>query len=143
MKPKAKKKLFFYSVIFTIIFSGYFLIIKTFEQNIIYFVTPKEIDLAKHSSKIIRIGGFVKEGSLVSTQDQNHSFMITDGVGEIKILYLGILPNLFREKQGVIVKGKLDNNQFVAQEILAKHDEKYMPKEVKDSLKKSGLWRNN
>ena len=145
MKPKAKKKLLFYLLIFFCIFLGYCLIIKTFEENIIFFVSPKDINLIKHSGKIIRVGGIVKEGSVISTDDQQHEFVLSDLVEEVKVLYKGILPNLFREKQGIIAKGKLSANgeKFFAEEILAKHDEKYIPKELQDTLKKTGQWRDN
>ena len=141
MKPRAKKNLFFYLVILIIIFFGYFLIIKTFEENIIFFVSPKDIILNKHSGKIIRLGGLVKEGSIISIGDGKYQFIITDMDKEIKVYYQGILPSLFRDKQGVIAKGRLDGNGFIADEILAKHDEKYIPKEIQDSLKKSNLWQ--
>jgi cytochrome c-type biogenesis protein CcmE len=141
MKAKFKKNLIFYSIIITIIFIGYGLIIKTFEQNIIFFITPKEINLSKHTSKVLRIGGLVKEGSVFSNSEQQHIFIITDMEGEILVKYKGILPNLFRDKQGVIVKGKIVENYFLASELLAKHDEKYIPKELTDKLKDSDVWR--
>ena len=141
MISRSKKKLILYIFIFAIILIGYFLIIKTFEENIIYFLTPKEIKEKSLEGKEIRIGGLVKEGSSSSDKNMNWSFIITDNVAEVRVKYHGILPNLFRDGQGIIAKGEMHDGEFVANEILAKHDEKYMPKNVADDLKKSGYWR--
>lgn len=94
--------------------------------------------------KTIRVGGLIKTGSIEHTSSDGISFVITDGNSDIKVSYRGILPNLFREGQGCIAEGNItQGNEFVAQKILAKHDEKYMPKEVVDALKRSGNWHGD
>ena len=124
-----------------------FLVLKSLEDNIVYFYSPTEIkkkvklnqlDL----SKKIRIGGLVKKDSIYK-EAQKITFKIYDGIGEILVVYDGILPDLFREGQGIVALGKVVNNNFNAIEILAKHDENYMPKEVSDMLKKNGKWKGN
>ena len=86
-------------------------------------------------SKLLRVGGLVKESSIVKKDNLIFEFIITDNVNETKVFYQGILPDLFREKQGVIAEGKFEKNIFIASKILAKHDENYMPKEVYESLR--------
>ena len=124
-----------------------FLVLKSLEDNIVYFYSPTEIkkkvklnqlDL----SKKIRIGGLVKKNSIYK-EAQKITFKIYDGIDEISVVYDGILPDLFREDQGIVALGKVVNNNFNAIEILAKHDENYMPKEVSDMLKKNGKWKGN
>tara|TARA_Y200000002_G_scaffold248005_1_gene205358 strand:- start:608 stop:1051 length:444 start_codon:yes stop_codon:yes gene_type:complete len=124
-----------------------FLVLKSLEDNIVYFYSPTEIkkkvklnqlDL----SKKIRIGGLVKKDSIYK-EAQKITFKIYDGIDEISVVYDGILPDLFREGQGIVALGKVVNNNFNAIEILAKHDENYMPKEVSDMLKKNGKWKGN
>jgi len=124
-----------------------FLVLKSLEDNIVYFYSPTEIkkkvklnqlDL----SKKIRIGGLVKKNSIYK-EAQKITFKIYDGIDEISVVYDGILPDLFREGQGIVALGKVVNNNFNAIEILAKHDENYMPKEVSDMLKKNGKWKGN
>jgi cytochrome c-type biogenesis protein CcmE len=107
-------------------------IISSFRDNIIFFYSPNELSNLKISNqKIIRVGGLVKEGSVIYSSG-NLDFIITDFKEDLEIQYKGIKPDLFREKQGMIAKGFLDkeNNIFIASEILTKHDEKYMPPEV-------------
>jgi cytochrome c-type biogenesis protein CcmE len=88
----------------------------------------------------VRIGGLVETGSVVK-DGQNVSFSVTDMNNSLKVKYTGLLPDLFREGQGIVAEGKMDQGVFVASEVLAKHDENYMPKEVADALKKSGHWQ--
>ena len=90
--------------------------------------------------KKIRIGGLVKENSILK-EGKKISFKVYDGLDEILVTYNGILPDLFREEQGIVALGKIENKNFSAIEILAKHDENYMPKEVSDMLKKNGKWK--
>ena len=99
-------------------------------------ILSNEFDLSKR----IRIGGLVKENSILK-EGKKISFKIHDGIDEILVIYNGILPDLFREEQGVVALGKIENKNFSAIEILAKHDENYMPKEVSDMLKKNGKWK--
>ena len=90
----------------------------------------------------IRLGGLVEEGTIVRDQGTEVEFSVTDGDSSVKVHYSGILPDLFREKQGVITEGTFGpDGSFVADSVLAKHDENYMPKEVADSLKEKGVWQ--
>ena len=104
------------------------------------FPIPITLDVSEDFAKKIRIGGLVKENSILK-EGKKISFKIHDGIDEILVIYNGILPDLFREEQGVVALGKIENKNFSAIEILAKHDENYMPKEVSDMLKKNGKWK--
>ena len=133
---KVKLRLLFLSFIFLIIALSVFLILKSLEENVVYFISPTEI---KNLSEIditkrIRIGGMVKEETIKLNQNQI-SFVITDFKNEINVIYSGSVPNLFSEGKGVVAEGYLkDRNFFNAKKILAKHDENYIPPEVKDAL---------
>tara|TARA_Y100000590_G_C15229261_1_gene829455 strand:+ start:57 stop:482 length:426 start_codon:yes stop_codon:yes gene_type:complete len=116
-----------------------FLVLKSLEDNVIYFLSPTEIYNKNNIAidKKIRIGGLVKEGS-TKKKGSSVNFVITDLKNEIVVSYTGILPNLFSEGKGVIAEGKLtDKKYFIAHKILAKHDENYMPPEVKKAIEKS------
>ena len=116
-----------------------FIVLKSLEENIIYFFSPTEIYNKENISfnKKIRIGGLVKEGSLNNNQTLIN-FVVTDLNNEIIVSYSGSLPNLFSEGKGVVVEGKLkDKKYFIADKILAKHDENYMPPEVSEALEKA------
>jgi len=120
------------------------LVIFAFQDNLVFFYSPTEIAKEEVSSdRRIRVGGLVEEGSVISEGDGlTTRFRITDLSQTLSITYTGILPSLFREGQGVIVQGYLqDSMNFVADEVLAKHDENYMPPEVAEALKKSGQWK--
>ena len=112
-----------------------FLILKSLEEDVVYFISPSEIkSLIEITEKKIRIGGMVKENSIITNSD-NINFIITDYTNEIRVTFSGSIPNLFQEGKGVVAEGFLkDKNFFVAKKILAKHDENYMPPEVKASL---------
>jgi cytochrome c-type biogenesis protein CcmE len=117
------------------------LILNNFKDNIVFFYSPSDIKMQKIShSKIIRIGGLVKPSSL-KRKNLDLEFIVTDLSNDIAVKYHGVAPTLFREGQGAVVKGKLSKTGFNADEILAKHDENYMPKEVADSIKKQGQWK--
>ena len=144
MKPKSQRLIILFFFL-TLLGLSTFLVLKSLEDNIVYFYSPtdinekilsNEIDLSKR----IRIGGLVKENSILK-EGKKISFKIHDGIDEILVIYNGILPDLFREEQGVVALGKIANKNFSAIEILAKHDENYMPKEVSDMLKKNGKWK--
>lgn len=141
MKPKHQRLLF---VIISMAFLcvGTLLTLSAFRDNLVFFYSPSDLrEKAPAIEKTIRIGGLVKEGSLEHRGGNSIEFIITDGAADIKVSYSGMLPNLFREGQGCIAEGKLlATGGFAAQKILAKHDEKYMPKEVVDALKRSGNW---
>tara|TARA_B100001123_G_scaffold374285_1_gene439477 strand:- start:1652 stop:2077 length:426 start_codon:yes stop_codon:yes gene_type:complete len=139
LSRKVKSRIFFL-IFFLILFSVIiFFIFRSLEKNIVYFFSPTEIynKPTISLSKKIRIGGLVKEESV--KQDNNYiNFIITDLKNEIIVTYEGIVPNLFSEGKGVIAEGKLrDKKYFVADKILAKHDENYMPPEVSEILDKS------
>jgi len=94
------------------------------------------------ASEVFRIGGLVEEGSLERGQGEEVRFVVTDGGASVPVVYRGILPDLFAEKQGMVGTGSLRDGVFVASEILAKHDEDYMPKEVVDALKEQGVYQD-
>ena len=133
---KVKLRLLFLSFIFLIVALSVFLILKSLEENVVYFISPSEIkNLSKiDSSKKVRVGGMVKEETIKFNQNQI-SFIITDFKNEINVTYSGSIPNLFAEGKGVVAEGYLkDRSFFNAKKILAKHDENYMPPEVKEAL---------
>ena len=112
-----------------------FLVLKTLEEDVVYFISPTEIkNLPEINSKKIRVGGMVKKDSIKISSNQIN-FIITDFKTEIYVNFSGTVPNLFAEEKGVVAEGFLkDRNYFIANKILAKHDENYMPPEVKESL---------
>jgi cytochrome c-type biogenesis protein CcmE len=123
---------------------GITMILRSFNQNIIFFYCPSELSKQQISAgTIIRVGGLVKQNSLNNESQGITSFILTDYEKEILVIYNGILPALFREMQGMVAKGTLKDGTLLATELLAKHDENYMPKEVEQSLKKSGRWQGN
>ena len=133
--PKVKLRIFFIlSVLITLILSV-FLILRSLEENVVYFQSPTEIkSLVEIKNKKIRVGGMVKNNS-VSIKSKEVNFIITDFKNEINVTYSGVIPNLFQEDKGVVAEGYLkDQNFFLATKILAKHDENYMPPEVKAAL---------
>jgi cytochrome c-type biogenesis protein CcmE len=141
MLVKRKKNLYFICFVFILALAIAALMIYALNQNMNLFYTPSQIlnNEAPLNARI-RVGGMVEKNSLVRGDDLSVSFIVTDLEKKIKIQYKGILPDLFREGQGVVALGKLTNNtNFVADQILAKHDENYMPPEVSDSLKKGKL----
>ena len=136
---KAKPRILFFIISLTISSLIIFLILKSLEENVVYFFSPSEIYNKTNISldKKIRVGGLVKENSLLK-EDTSIKFIITDLKNEIIVSYEGLLPNLFSEGKGVIAQGKLkDKKYFIADTILAKHDENYMPPEVSKALKKT------
>ena len=132
---KVKLRFFFIVLILTILTLSIYLILKSLEENVVYFQSPSEIkNVAEFKETKIRIGGMVKKDS-VSINMNEISFIITDFKNEINVTYSGAVPNLFEEGKGVVAEGFLkDRNFFMASKILAKHDENYMPPEVKAAL---------
>ena len=132
---KVKLRILFLSFIFLTIILTIFLVLKSLEENVVYFVSPTEIkNLAELDKKKVRVGGMVKEGSIQTSSNQI-SFIITDFKHEINVSFSGAVPNLFAEGKGVVAEGFLiDRNFLDAKKILAKHDENYMPPEVKEAL---------
>ena len=118
------------------------LILNAFNEHIVFFMSPT--DLLQKSSlpdRRIRIGGLVERGSVEKAGGGMVRFRVTDLANGIPVTYKGILPDLFREGQGVVAQGRLVGNVFEADEVLAKHDENYMPPEVADAIKRAGQWR--
>jgi len=126
--------LFLFLVIASVILSVY-LVLKSLEENVVYFLSPTEIkNLTEVNQKRIRIGGMVKNQSITINSDKIN-FIVTDFKNEINVSYSGSVPNLFAEGKGVVAEGYLkDRSYFSADKILAKHDENYMPPEVKEAL---------
>ena len=126
--------LFLFLVIVSVILSVY-LVLKSLEENVVYFLSPTEIkNLTVINQKRIRIGGMVKDQSIIIKSDKIN-FIVTDFKNEINVSYSGSVPNLFAEGKGVVAEGYLkDRSYFTAVKILAKHDENYMPPEVKEAL---------
>lgn len=119
------------------------LVLSAMRQSIVFFNSPTDI-AQQHVSPgtRVRIGGLVKDGSVKRGADLRINFAVTDGESDVPVAYQGIVPDLFREGQGVVVEGKVGaNGVFQADTVLAKHDERYMPREVVDALKKSGRWQ--
>jgi cytochrome c-type biogenesis protein CcmE len=118
------------------------LVLSAFSDNLVFFYSPSDI-AAKHidAGRRIRLGGLVEEHS-VERQGKRIVFRVTDGKDTLAVIYTGLLPDLFREGQGVVAEGSLGKDGvFEATSVLAKHDEKYMPPEVADALKRSGHWK--
>ena len=133
--PKVKLRFFFVLLILSILTLTVFLVLKSLEENVVYFKSPSDVKLMTElNNKKIRVGGMVKKNSLAMSLNEV-SFIITDFKNEINVTYSGVVPNLFSEGKGVVAEGFLkDRNFFQAQKILAKHDENYMPPEVKAAL---------
>ena len=133
---KVKLRILFISLLLVSVALSIYLILKSLEENVVYFLSPTEIrNLVKIENKKIRVGGMVKNNSIV-IDSENINFIITDFKNEINVNYSGSVPNLFEEGKGVVVEGFLkDQNFLIAEKILAKHDENYMPPEVVESLK--------
>ncbi|MBX3531665.1 MAG: cytochrome c maturation protein CcmE [Rhizobiaceae bacterium] len=114
-------------------------------QRTSYFYMPADLAAATIApGERIRLGGLVGKGSIVRGQGTEVTFAVTDAAATVKVAYAGILPDLFREEQGVVTEGTFTpDGTFRADSVLAKHDETYMPKEVADSLKEQGLWQHN
>ena len=132
---KVKLRILFIFLILITLILTVFLILKSLEENVVYFQSPSEIKvLSELENKKIRVGGMVKKSSILITADEV-KFIITDFKNEINVSYSGAIPNLFEEGKGVVAEGFLkDRNFFSATKILSKHDENYMPPEVKKAL---------
>jgi cytochrome c-type biogenesis protein CcmE len=139
LNKKVKKRISFLFFIFLLSTFGIFFILKTLNKNILYFSSPTDIKQREDIpfGKAMRVGGMVKKDSITINQ-KNIQFIVTDFKNEILISYSGTVPNLFAEEKGVVAEGKLnDKNFFVADRILAKHDENYMPPEIKEIIEKN------
>ena len=139
LPKKVKKRASLLAITLLVTVAGIFFILQSLNKNILYFKSPTDI---KNNQKInfdkkIRVGGMVKKNSLV-IKEEEIKFVITDFNNELNISFSGTVPNLFSEEKGVVAEGKLqDKTFFIADRILAKHDENYMPPELKDMMKKN------
>ena len=143
MTPKYKRLLILF-LILSILGLATKLVLMALKENIIYFYTPNELKKkygnVQNIENKIRIGGLVLEDSVVINKNESF-FEITDKKDNIKVFFKGQLPDLFREGQGIVAEGILKDNKLIANQVLAKHDENYMPPEVADALIKSGVWQ--
>ena len=118
------------------------LVLGALRDNIVFFYTPSEISQSKLTSgQSLRLGGLVKDGS-VEIEGMQSVFIVTDGTVDITVKYDNALPSLFREGQGGVTEGQIEDGVFIAQNVLAKHDENYMPAEVAEKLKEQGVWQD-
>lgn len=128
------------------ILAAVLLVMFAFSQSVAYFYMPADLAEAEVSPGTrIRLGGLVAEGSVKRGEGSTVTFSVTDGSGTVPVSYTGILPDLFREGQGVVTEGAFEaaTRSFIADTVLAKHDENYMPPEVVEALKKSGEWQRS
>ena len=132
-----QKRLIFVAGIFVISIISLIFILTNFQNNIVFFFSPSEIDKIRSSHASVRVGGMIKKDSIKKIDALTTEFVITDYKNDLAINYRGILPDLFREEQGVVAKGKINivENKFYSNELLVKHDENYMPPEVAKDLK--------
>lgn len=139
---RKQKRLALIAALAVVVILAAALVLTALRDQIVFFYSPSEVatrDVAP--GQAIRLGGLVKDGSWVRNGD-NNDFVITDGKAELAASYTGILPDLFREGQGVVAEGAMTpDGKFLANNVLAKHDENYIPKEVVEALKASGEWR--
>ena len=142
------RRLFFIGLILGVFGIALGMVLFALRGSVSLFLTPSELAERQLSAGArLRLGGLVKEGSVVKLGPQSITFIITDGTKDVAVSYAGIIPDLFREGQGVVAEGVLSApssssvNQLRADSVLAKHDENYMPREIADSLKKQGVWQ--
>ena len=137
------KRLFVIAGIASLLGIAAMLVLGALRDNIVLFYTPSEISQSdRQSGRQLRLGGLVKDGSVEIDGMQSFS-IVTDGSADIFVRYNNALPSLFREGQGVVAEGQIENGIFMAQNVLAKHDENYMPAEVADKLKEQGVWQGS
>ena len=135
------KRLFVIATIASLLSIAAMLVLGALRDNIVFFYTPSEINQSdRQSGRQLRLGGLVKDGS-VKIDGMQSVFVVTDGSANITVRYNNALPSLFREGQGVVAEGRVENGIFMARNVLAKHDENYMPAEVAEKLKEQGVWQ--
>jgi cytochrome c-type biogenesis protein CcmE len=143
MNPRKRRRLYFAAALVIAGAGGAALVLGALKDNVLYFYSPTEV-AAKHVAPGVafRIGGLVETGSVSHGPHADVRFVVTDGRANVPVDFNGVLPDLFREGQGIVAMGSLDDaGTFNASQVLAKHDEKYMPPEVVQALKKSGRWK--
>lgn len=145
MNRRKQRRLWFALALVAASIGGAALVIAALRDNVLYFYSPS--DLAAKSVRpgiSFHIGGLVKPGSLKRGPGAEVRFVVTDGHAQVPVVYAGVLPDLFREGQGVVAAGALETGgTFDASEVLAKHDERYMPPDVVDALKRAGRWKEH
>jgi cytochrome c-type biogenesis protein CcmE len=141
--PKARRRLWVVAAVAPVLALAVGLSLYAMRDNVTFFFSPSEAtDQTAPTGRIVRLGGLVETGSVVRGDNGEVAFAVTDNVATTRIVYQGDLPDLFREGQGVVTQGAfLPDRSFRATQVLAKHDENYMPREVADRLKASGEWR--
>lgn len=140
LSPKARRGIGI-GIVGAILGLAVMLTLTALEDTVVYFYDPSALADKPLDNRLIRVGGLVVEGS-VDTASTPITFSLSDGAASVDVAYSGILPDLFREGQGIIAEGRYDGTLFTAETVLAKHDENYMPKEIADSLKDKGLWKD-
>ncbi|BCO25178.1 cytochrome c-type biogenesis protein CcmE [Rhodoferax lithotrophicus] len=143
MKPRHKRAAIIVGGLATIGVAAYF-VLNAFQSNLVFFFTPTQVETGEApKNRTFRIGGMVKTGS-IKRDNLTVSFVVTDTVKEVPVSYTGILPDLFKEGKGVVAQGKLDSNgHFTASEVLAKHDENYMPPEAQHAMDQAQIQKAN
>lgn len=141
--PRARRRFIFIAVAALVLATAVALTLWAMREQVTYFYSPSEAARSHiPAGTTVRLGGLVEAGSVQSTPDGHNGFSVTDGGASVRVGYDGDLPDLFREGQGVVVQGVFDpDGSFTASQVLAKHDETYMPREVADALKREGRWR--
>ena len=143
MKRK-HRRLTFVGIALLLLGAAAALVLTAFEDNIVFFYSPTDLTEKKPGlSQRLRLGGLVETGSVKKPGGGIITFKITDTAQSVEVQYKGIVPDLFREGQGVVAEGRVMNGVFRADEVLAKHDENYMPPEVAEALKKAGQWKGD
>jgi len=141
MKRK-HKRLTFVVIALALLGAAAGLILMAFEDSIVFFYSPTDVvEKGTKPGQRLRLGGLVETCSVKKPGDGVTQFTVTDTANTVMVRYKGILPDLFREGQGVVTEGRFDGNVFQAEEVLAKHDENYMPPDVAEAIKKSGQWQ--
>ena len=145
MRLRKKQRLMLVVLALLLVGGATGLTLAALQDKVAFFVTPSDIAAGRaKAGNTFRVGGLVAEGSVHRLGDGTVRFALTDTAHEVDVTYKGILPDLFRERQGIVAEGTLQpDGTFRAAEVLAKHDENYMPKEVADALKKAGYWQND
>lgn len=146
MSPATKKRLSYFLISTIVLLVVGKFVYNSLQRNTVYFFSPTDLsNLSEKPNGLIRVGGLVKKNSIKEKQkNASYTFTITDLKNDTYVEYEGLLPNLFQEGKGAVIEGVLKDKKFLlAQKILAKHDENYMPPEVAEALKKSGNWNKN
>ncbi len=136
MNKRVRARLLSIIGLFTIASIGVYFILSNLEDNIVFFYPPSDIEKIINAKTKIRVGGLVKENSITILAPNHIRFTVTDYHNDLVVEYIGLLPALFREKQGIVAEGIFSDGVFLAKKLLAKHDENYMPPEVKKILTK-------